>query len=188
MSILRKLYTLLIDLFETLVIAGGIFVVIYAFLFRPYQVNGESMMPNFHDGEYILTNLITLRLGPVEKGEVIVFKAPNNHDKDYIKRVIATEGDTVRVEDGRVYVNNQLVDESEYLPSTFLTSNGNFLKPGDTVTVPENQFFVLGDNRNASSDSREWGFVTRDEIVGKSMVVYWPPSEFKVIHSATYGK
>ncbi|HRN69772.1 MAG TPA: signal peptidase I [Candidatus Woesebacteria bacterium] len=187
MPFLRKLYTILIDLFETLVIAGGIFVVIYAFLFRPYQVNGESMIPNFHNGEYVLTNLITLRLGDVEKGEVIVFKAPSNHDKDYIKRVIATAGDTVMIRDGKVYVNSQLVDEREYLPSTFSTSNGNFIKPGDIISVPEDRFFVLGDNRNASSDSREWGFVRRDEIVGKSMLVYWPPSEFRFIHAAQYG-
>ncbi len=188
MPFLRKLYSVLIDLFETLVIAGGIFVVIYAFLFRPYQVNGESMMPNYLNGEYILTNLITLRLGEVEKGEVIVFKAPTNHEKDYIKRVIAVAGDTVMIQDGNVYVNGQLLDESEYLPSTFTTSNGNFIKPGEKLIVPQDEYFVMGDNRSASSDSREWGFVKRNEIIGKSMVVYWPPSEFKIVHQAQYDK
>lgn len=187
MPILRKLYSILVDLFETLVIAGGIFVVIYAFLFRPYQVNGDSMLPNFHDGEYILTNLITLRLNDIEKGEVIVFKAPNNHDKDYIKRVIATEGDTVRIENGNVYVNGMLVNEGEYLPTDFRTSNGPFLREGQEVTVPVDQYFVLGDNRDFSSDSREWGFVSRDEIIGKSMVVYWPPQDFRVVQSAEYS-
>ncbi len=186
MQILRKIYAIFIDLFETLVIAGGIFVVIYAFLFRPYQVNGESMLPNFHHGEYILTNLITLRLNDVEKGDVIVFEAPNNVDKDYIKRVIATHGDTVMIQDGKVYVNNQLINEGEYLPTDFRTYNGPFIKEGQVVTVPEGEFFVLGDNRDYSSDSREWGFVTQDEIIGKSMVVYWPPQEFKIIKQAKY--
>jgi signal peptidase I len=186
MPILRKIYTILIDLFETIVIAGGIFVVIYAFLFRPYQVNGESMMPNFHNGEYILTNLITLRINELEKGEVVVFKAPVDHDKDYIKRIIGVPGDTVMVNEGRVYVNGEAVDESEYLSPTLLTSNGNFMKPGQTATVPEDQYFVLGDNRNASSDSRDWGFVPKKDIVGKSMVVYWPPKEFKIVRGATY--
>ena len=186
MPILRKFYSILVDLFETLVIAGGIFVVIYAFLFRPYQVNGESMLPNFHNGEYILTNLITLQLNNAKKGEVIVFKAPNNNDKDYIKRVIATAGDTVRIEDGKVYVNDVLVDEGEYLPADFRTSNGPFLKESEEVTVPPDHYFVLGDNRDFSSDSREWGFVTDEEIIGKSMVVYWPPKDFKFVHGAEY--
>jgi signal peptidase I len=87
-----------------------------------------------------------------------------------------------------VFVNDKQVDESEYLPRNLMTSNGNFLKPGEKVTVPPGEIFVMGDNRNASSDSREWGFVTREEIIGKSMVVYWPPSEFKFVHAATYGK
>lgn len=187
MPILRKAYSVLIDLFETLVIAGGIFVVIYAFLFRPYQVNGESMLPNFHNGEYILTNLIALRFSDIEKGEVIVFKAPNNNDKDYIKRVIATEGDIVKIENGRVYVNNILVNEGSYLPEHFITTNGPFIKDGEEITVPQDQYFVLGDNRGASSDSRDWGFVSRDEIIGKSMVVYWPPQEFKIVKKAEYS-
>ncbi len=187
MPILRKLYSILVDLFETLVIAGGIFVVIYAFLFRPYQVKGESMLPNFHNGEYILTNLITLRLNEVQRGEVIVFKAPNTvEEKDYIKRVIAIEGDSVKVEDGKVYVNGQLINENEYLPADFQTSNGPFIKEGEDIIVPPDHYFVLGDNRNFSSDSREWGFVSKDEIIGKSMVVYWPPQEFKLIHKANY--
>jgi signal peptidase I len=186
MPIARKIYTILVDLFETIVIAGGIFVVIYAFLFRPYQVNGESMMPNFHNGEYILTNLITLRIKDIKKGEVVVFKAPADHDKDYIKRILGLPGDTVMIQEGKVYINGVVVDESEYLAPTLLTSNGNFMRPNQTVTVPDGHYFVLGDNRNASSDSRDWGFVPEKDIVGKSMVVYWPPSEFKVVRGATY--
>ncbi len=186
MNILRKAYSIVIDLFETLVIAGGIFVVIYAFLFRPYQVKGESMMPNYQDGEYILTNLIALRLGDIQKGEVIVFKAPNDGEKDYIKRVIATAGDTVMLKDGYVFVNGKMIDESSYLPSDFKTHGENFLKDGQVVTVPEGSIFVLGDNRNFSSDSRDWGFVPISEVIGKSMIVYWPPQKFHIIQKAAY--
>jgi signal peptidase I len=188
MPILKKIYTILIDLFETIVIAGGIFVVIYAFLFRPYQVNGESMMPNFHHKEFILTNLITLRINDLKNGEVVVFKAPTDKDKDYIKRIIGIPGDTVMIQEGKVYVNGNVLDETEYLVPTLLTSNGNFMKPNQTVRVPDENYFVLGDNRNASSDSRDWGFVPQDDIIGKSMVVYWPPQEFKVVRGATYGQ
>lgn len=186
MPILRKLYSLLIDLFETLVIAGGIFVVIYAFLFRPYQVNGESMLPNYHHGEYILTNLVTLHFNDIVKGEVIVFKAPNDDKKDYIKRVIATPGDKVKIENGRVFINGSVLREDEYLPDSFITTSGQFIPEGEEKIVPENHYFVLGDHRGASSDSRDWGFVGKDEVIGKSMVVYWPPQEFKIIKRAEY--
>ena len=92
MEILRKLYSILIDLTETLVIAGAIFVVIYAFLFRPFQVNGDSMFPNYHNGEYILTNLIVMHLSPIKRGDVIVFQAPIDKEKDFIKNYRTTRG------------------------------------------------------------------------------------------------
>lgn len=144
------------------------------------------MLPNYHDGEYILTNLIALRFEDLQKGEVIVFKAPNAKDKDYIKRVIGVPGDTVMIKDGKVYVNGKMINESEYLPSNFKTFNGPFIKEGQIITIPEGHYFVMGDNRDYSSDSREWGFVTKNEVIGKSMVVYWPPKDFKIIHKANY--
>ena len=107
MPVFRKIYSILIDLVETFVIAGAIFVVVYAFLFRPFQVNGQSMFPNYHNGEYILTNLITLRFGGLKRGEVIVFKAPANQEKDYIKRVIGLPGEEVSIKAGYVYINEK---------------------------------------------------------------------------------
>lgn len=181
MSIIRGIYRVLIDLVETLVIAGAIFVVIYAFLFRPFQVNGQSMIPNYHNGEYILTNLIVLRFEPLKRGDVVVFQAPPNQEKDYIKRIVGLAGDTVMVKDGSLYINSQKLDERAYLPAGYKTYEGQFLKEGETVTVPANNYFVVGDNRNFSSDSREWGFVPKDKIIGKSMVVYWPPQDFRII-------
>lgn len=186
MFILRKLYSALVDLFETLVIAGGIFVVIYAFLFRPFQVNGQSMFPTFHDGEYILTNLITLRVNKLDRGDVIVFKSPTNQEKDFIKRVIGLPGDNVMVKDGKVFVNNKQLDESAYLPNDFVTHPGTFLEEGAPITVPKDFYIVMGDNRDFSSDSREWGFVPNDKIIGKSMVVYWPPSSMKYVVHENY--
>lgn len=185
MSFARKIYLILIDLVETIVIAGAIFVVIYAFLFRPFQVNGESMVPNFKNGEYILTNLITLRLFPLKRGEVIVFRAPINQEKDFIKRVIGLPGDRVSLKNGYVYVNDVKLDEN-YLPPDFRTYGGAFLAEGASVTVPVDNYFVLGDNRNFSSDSREWGFVSKGKIIGKSFIVYWPPQDFGLVQHASY--
>lgn len=141
------------------------------------------MYPNFHDREYVLTNLITLRFGQPVRGDVIVFKAPPDPDKDFIKRVIGLPGDSVMVKDGQVSVNGQLYDESSYLSPDVKTYGGAFLKDGESVVVPSGEYFVMGDNRPYSSDSREWGFVPAGNIIGKSFLVYWPLNEIRTVNN-----
>lgn len=114
MPIVRKIYAFLIDSVQTFLIAAAVFLVIYAFLFRPFEVNGDSMYPNFHDKEYVITNLIGLRFQAPKLGDVMVFKAPPDPSKDYIKRVIGLPGDMVSVKDGNVYLNDKLFDESVF--------------------------------------------------------------------------
>lgn len=181
MPIFRKIYAILIDLVETLVIAGAVFVVVYAFLFRPFQVNGESMYPNYHNGEYILTNLITLKLSEINRGDVIVFQAPPDREKDFIKRVIGLPNENVELKNGTVFVNGEGLDESDYLASDVKTYGGTFLPDNHEVTVPSDSYLVLGDNRRGSSDSREWGFVSKDKIIGKSFFVYWPIDRSRLV-------
>lgn len=171
------------DLVQTFVIAGAIFVVVYALLFRPYQVNGLSMFPNFENGEYVLTNLISLRFGHLDRGQVIVFHSPTEKNKDFIKRIIGLPGDTVGLSNGDVTVNGKKIDQS-FLPPHLRTNGGAFLQEGQQVVVPEGQYFVMGDNRDYSSDSREWGFVTKKKIIGKSFAVYWPISRFRLVEHA----
>lgn len=174
MEFLRKVYFFLLDIAQTLILAAAAFVVVYMFLFRPFEVKGESMYPNFHDSQYLITNLIGLRLTEPKLGDVIVFKAPSEPEKDFIKRVIGASGDTVSIADGQVYLNDSLLDESKYLKPSVKTYGGSFLKEGEKITVPQGYFFVLGDNRSYSSDSREWGFVPKKNIIGNSIFVYWP--------------
>ena len=171
MSILRKIYSFLIDIVETLLLAAAVFLVIYVFLFRPFQVNGDSMYPNFTDNEYILTNIIALNFESPKKREVIVFKAPPDPEKDFVKRVIAVPNDKIYIKDGVVFLNGEKLDESKYLGSDVKTYGGSFLKEGQEVIIPQDSFFVMGDNRSYSSDSREWGFVPRKSIIGKSCFV-----------------
>lgn len=185
MNILKKVYYLLFDLVQTLVIAGAIFVVIYAFLFRPYQVNGHSMDPNFQNGEYVLTNLIELRFGSLHRGDIVVFVAPPDKEKDYIKRIIGLPGDRIKILSGSVYLNGEKLDQTAFLASDVRTNGGAFLGEGDEVIVPDGQYFVMGDNREFSSDSREWGFVNKSAVIGKSFLVYWPLNHMRVVKHAS---
>lgn len=177
---LKKIYSFLFDTAQTVLIAASIFLVIYIFIMRPFEVSGESMYPTYENGEYILTNLLSLRFSEPKKGDVIVFASPVD-DKDYIKRIIAGQGDTIMVKDSKVYVNGQLLDESAYLSATVQTTPGQKLEDGKTFTVPEGHYAVMGDNRPHSSDSREWGFLNKKDIIGKSFFVYWPIQNARLI-------
>lgn len=141
------------------------------------------MFPTFKNKEYILTNLITLRFSEPHRGDVIVFKAPTDAEKDFIKRVIGIAGDSVYLKDGLIYLNGKQLDESEYLSTDVRTYGGAFLKEGEPVTVPAGEFLVMGDNRPFSSDSREWGFLKMKDIIGKSFFVYWPITTMRVIQN-----
>jgi signal peptidase I len=174
MEILRKLYNFFLDTIQTFLLAAAVFLVIYAFLFRPFEVKGDSMFPNFKDGEYVLTNLISLRFGNPKLGDVIVFKAPNDPEKDYIKRIIGVAGDSIMLKDGDVYLNGVKFDQSKFLKPSVKTYGGAFLAENQEITVPQDSFFVLGDNRPYSSDSREWGFVAKSKLMGISFFIYWP--------------
>jgi signal peptidase I len=170
----RKIGAFILDFVETVIMALAVFVIIYLFLFQPHQVRGNSMLPSFEDKEYILTDKISYRLHSPARGDVIIFRAPQNEDYDYIKRIIGIPGDTIRIENGRVYVNEEQIEEP-YLPEDEVTIKGRFVESKQSMTVPEDQYFVLGDNRNHSSDSREWGFVPKENIIGKTWFRYWPP-------------
>lgn len=170
----------IVDFIQTLVVFGAILALIYLFVAQPHKVSGKSMVPTFADGNYIITDKITYRFRQPEKGDIIVLKNPKDESQDFIKRIIATPADTIKVENKSVYVNGILLNES-YLPPDTQTSAGSFLNEGSTVKVGANQYLVMGDNRNHSSDSREWGGITKEEIVGRAFFRYWPPQSFGLI-------
>lgn len=174
---------ILSDTFQTFLMALAIFVVIYFFIARPFQVSGESMYPTYKDHEYIFTNVLGVKLGHINRGDVIVFKAPVDDGKDFIKRVIGLPGDTVELKNGFVYLNNQILDESSYLDPKVKTYGEAFLSENKKIKIPEGSIFVLGDNRSASSDSREWGLLNKSAVIGKSFFVYWPIAEAHLIQN-----
>lgn len=143
------------------------------------------MEPNFHDAQYLLTEKVTYYFNNPKRGDVVVFKAPPDGHDEYIKRIIGLPGETVRVQGCRVYVNGNQLPEP-YLPSTFCTNPGTFATEGATLTVPTNSYFVLGDNRPHSLDSRYIGFIGKDKFTGRAWVVYWPISTAQVVKGVTY--
>src|SRR5215469_14882518 len=141
---------------------------IIIFLYQPVKVEGTSMMPCLEDQERIFVNQFVYRLEPIERGDIVVFRYPRDPSKSYIKRVIAMAGDHIRIDTGQVYVNGKALDE-QYVPSEYADARSY----PDTV-VPDNSYFVLGDHRSMSNDSRDFGCVNQGFIYGKAVFGYWP--------------
>lgn len=144
------------------------------------------MESNFHDGEYILTDKISLRFRELERGNVIIFKAPKNPDIDYIKRIIGLPGDRIKVEGGAVYLNGVILSEPYITEETNILGSG-FLTEGKEIVVLPGEYFVLGDNRPHSSDSREFGPISKNSVIGKAFLRYWPLPEFGVVPGIKYS-
>ena len=162
---------MLLDILETLVLSVLLFVGINAISAR-IRVDGYSMEPTLHTGEFVIVNRLAYQFGSPKIGDVIVFHYPRDPQQEYIKRIIGLGGDTVRVEGGQVYVNGQRLNEP-YIAAPPAYRN--------TWQVPQDSLFVLGDNRNNSSDSHNWGFVPMSYVVGKAIAVYWPPNDWGLI-------
>lgn len=153
------------EIFSTALISLAIFFIVYIFLVQPHRVKGESMLPNFKDGELLLTEKVTYRIYQPTRGDVVVFKAPGMKRVDFIKRIVGLPGENVKILNGNVYINDQELKEPYETQKTVADID---------VNLGENQFFVLGDNRNASSDSRVFGPIPKGSITGKAWFVYWP--------------
>lgn len=166
-------FALLFVIFGLPIPAAAIFLIVYVFIAQPFQITGQAMAPNYVNGQYYIANKLTYRSTEPARGDVVVFKAPKDQDKDFIKRIIGLPDETVSLQDGKVYVNGQFLDEGSYLKGDVQTVGGAFLQEEQEITVPVNQYFVLGDNRPFSSDSREWGFVPKENIIGKIGLCYY---------------
>jgi signal peptidase I len=185
MNLAKQLFSFFTDIFETIIIALAIFLVVYLFLVQPHRVQGDSMLPNFKNGELILTDKISYRIRQPQRGEVIVFKAPYDKSKDFIKRIIALPGEKIKIENGEIFINNKRLAES-YLPSSIIVQGGSYIREGEELIVPKDSLVVFGDNRAHSSDSREFGPIPEKDIIGKTFFVYWPPNAFAFIPQVSY--
>jgi len=180
---MRAIYSFFLFIWEILkivIVALLIVLPIRYFLFQPFIVKGQSMEPNFENGDYLIIDEISYRLREPQRGEVIVFRYPYNPSQRYIKRIIGLPGELIEVKDGRVMVGNQVLNEEEYLPSG-LTIPGNV-----RFLLDENEYFVLGDNRGSSSDSRQWGPLKRANIIGRVYFKAWPVTAMAKIEVPEY--
>ncbi|QQS43706.1 signal peptidase I [Candidatus Roizmanbacteria bacterium] len=180
MSIVKGLIMFVMEIMETVVFVGSLFIVIYLFVLQPNQIKGASMEPTFYNGNYIFTSKITYKLRLPERGDVVVFHSPRNPDIEYIKRIIGIPGDTVLIENQQVYVNGQRVEEP-YISSPTTLIPGNFAEEGVPIDIPEGYYFVMGDNRPRSSDSREFGPVPGTSFVGQVFFRYFPTDKLGAI-------
>jgi signal peptidase I len=149
---------------------------IITFLYQPVRVEGTSMLPRLGDQDRLFINKFVYHFTSIHRGDVVVFHYPRDPQKSYIKRVIALPGDELRIDDGRTYVNGQLLPEP-YVPRKFHDSRSQ-----DEMVILPGEYFVMGDHRSISSDSRDFGPVPRDLIYGKAAFVYWPAVDMGIIH------
>jgi signal peptidase I len=161
----------LLDLFETVGLAVILFLVINALSAR-VRVDGFSMLPTLHDGEFVLVNKLAYHIGSPTRGDIIVFQSTTEKDLDLIKRVIGLPGDHIVIGSGEVSVNGQTLTEP------YIAAAPNY--PGEW-NVPNGYLFVLGDNRNDSSDSHVWGFLPIQNVIGKALLIYWPPTQWAMV-------
>lgn len=189
-NLFTKIGATFLDLIETMAISFSIFLVVYLFFLQPHQVNGQSMVPNFQSGEHVLTDKVTYKIREPMRGEIIVFHAPPEANCpegtgcDFIKRILGVPGDSVEVKQNSVWVNGEKLPEP-YIPEDYPISPGNATKD-KSVVLGQDEYFVSGDNRPFSSDSRAWGAITKNDIVGRVFFRYWPVTAISPITKSNY--
>ncbi len=185
--LLKRIGQFFLDILEVVVFATAIFLFVYLLILQPHKIKGGSMEPNFHDKEYLLTDKVTYRIHEPKRGDVVVFKAPGNNGDEYIKRIIALPGEKLTLLSGYIYINGIKLEEN-YLPDFYRTYPiGNYIKEGQDVYIPVNQYLLMGDNRAYSYDSRSWGLIEKEKITGKAWFIYWPINRLGTVKAVEYN-
>lgn len=184
---MKSFFLFLFEVVKIAVVTLAIILPIRYFLMQPFFVKGASMEPNFDDGQYLIIDELSYRLREPTRGEVVVFRYPVDPTQYYIKRIIGLPGETVEIADGHIKITNSehplgfVLDESNYLPAA-VSTYGNAKE-----AMGADQFFVLGDNRSASYDSRRWGPLPRKNITGRVLLRAWPPQTARIFEAPAYS-
>lgn len=186
MDVIKRAVAAVFDFLQGIVVFLALLVMVYLFIMSPQEINGASMEPNFHNGEYILTNKAMYKLRNPRRGEVVIFKSPDNKEIDYIKRIIGLPGDTVSLSGNALWINGQRLDEPYLAPGTYIFG-GSYLRENEPVVVPPGQYFVVGDNRPHSKDSREFGPIAKEDFIGLAVLRYWPLNKLGLVQLPLYA-
>lgn len=163
----------LTEVLQSVAIAVILAILIKVFLFQPFYIPSGSMEPTLVKGDRIIVNKLTYHISEPKRGDIIVFKYPLNPKRDFIKRVIGLPGETLEIRDSKVFINGRVI-EQPYLPA------GLKYEKFPSVKIPKDQYFMMGDNRNNSEDSRSWGTLPKKNIIGKAMLIYWPTNRLRI--------
>lgn len=185
---IKNFFAFIFELVKIVVISLAIIIPIRYYLIQPFYVKGASMEPNFFDQEYLIINEISYRLGSPKRGDIVVFRYPRDPQEYFIKRVIGLPGEKVQVKEGEVYVFGKNDPNGKKLEEPYLQEGvKTFSLSEEQVTLGENQYFVLGDNRNASKDSRSFGPVDKSFFIGKVMLRGWPFNRVRLFEQQEYN-
>ncbi len=181
---IKKYFSVVWDFLKIVIVAAIIVLPIRYFIFQPFIVKGESMVPNFQTGDYLIVDQISYRIDNPQRGDVIVFKYPLDNSQRFIKRIIGLPGETVEVKNGKIIISkdgeNLTLEEKKYLPNLKDTD-------GDLrLTLLNDQYFVLGDNRQFSYDSRRWGALPKEDIIGRAIFRVFPISMMSYLAETSY--
>jgi len=178
-SLVSRKRPLFHEFVETLVLTFLIYVLIRTFLFENYRVVGHSMDPTLEDNQYLMVSKLDYRLHEPQRGDIIVFYDPHDRERKLIKRIVGLPGEILEIRNGQVFVNKRRLEEA------YIVNPGHYSQP--PIPIPEDSYYVLGDNRNNSNDSHNWGPLSGQEIVGKAWLTYWPPRLWGLIPHQAYG-
>jgi signal peptidase I len=174
-----RVRSVLRELVETVLLTLLIYVLVRHFLFENYMVVGHSMDTTLEDEQYLVVSKLAYRLHDPQRGDIIVFRDPKSSDRKLIKRVIGLPGEVLEIRQGQVFIDQQQLDEP------YITNPGRYSVP--PTPIPADHYYVLGDNRNNSSDSHNWGTLSSERIVGKAWLSYWPPHVWGLVSHEIYG-
>ena len=166
---------------ESILWAAALALVIRTLIVAPFKIPSGSMRPTLIEGDRILVNKFVYRFRQPRRGEIIVFRFPEDPKRPFIKRLIAVGGDTVEIREGHIFVNGRMASGEEVSPTTYYYNQGPFGQEQTVTDVPQDMYFVLGDNSSSSHDSRFWGFVPKRSLIGRAMSIFWPPTRLRVL-------
>jgi signal peptidase I len=181
MEIVKKTLGVVWDFLESITFALAIFVVVYLFLFQPSVVLGTSSYPTIRPEDKVISEKISYLLHPPQRGDFVILQSPVNNDVDFVKRIVGLPGERLKILNGNVYINGDILDEP-YLQAGVFTDSKSYLSENQEIEIPMGQFFVMGDNREHSSDSRDFGPVPQGNIVGHVVFRFWPLDRTGVVN------